>query len=702
MAQTNTTETQINYKALYDDDTNSYVSAVSQLPEEDKDKVLQEQLDQEKQELLTEFEENFNSPGSQERLYKIGAKTAIIRVLTGMMQSGKGNAANGPLVQMSIKNGRVAIVINPSSTTLATQLSKRIELGKDGIKYHDSFDHMSHEEKEFLKKEGKEAVNVARFDTGASIREKDIEILTDKIEQKKVDCMVVLNNKTGLSKLMKFMMYCVLTEFRQLDFIADECHDIFKVNIRSMDVFNDAYDQVIDVINDYKSKKPNKNKKAQKIMALAEAQKAVRLFELFEEDTRKSPLDSSWCYYMGFILKFYSEYKNKDDDWSHNWNMYGVTATKAPLQKNKFLNGCSAIKFDQVKITAPECYVGMLDIEEELYEGDTVQCGISACIKKHVDEDDCEFTLMSHVGCSNTVHQEMSKYFVKEVKKMAKYTVCPIAISVNQKGYTCTLWNSKKEDFYTFNPTKAFAEPHEAITHFKNKIKAHNKIPCVGIFGESCMKQGTTFNNCSETCNDYISDYILRPLKKQLSLEDVSAWLQKIGRMFGNDREKHTRTIWTCKYEDKEREPDLAIIKKGYKIEQFLQTKDEISKHVWNKGKRLVKKGKLDDEGNVIESSHISGETPQQKLERMMRTVWPTANTCIGRFMRSLGPSAEKRDKSAFQELLTGSGFKKVNIIEFQNDSTKDHSYYGNIIQETNGKYHLRPELDDLYNECFP
>lgn len=680
MAQTNTSETQNNYKALYDDDTNSYVSAVSQLPEKEKEMVLQEPEEQ----------------GSQERLYKIGSKKAVIRILTGMMQSGKCNAANMPLVIMSILHGRFPILLNPPLKTLANQLSKRVKSG--GIKYQDTFEHMTDEEKDMLKKAGKDTFNVARFDTGAEIRDTDLKTLVDKIKQKKVDCLVVLNNKAGLSKLMTFMMYCVITKFRELDIIADECHDLFNIYIRSDDVLKDAFREVIRTITEYKSLKPNKKKRIQNKRALNYAELATEAFSCFEDDTRKSPLDSSWCYYMAFILFFYSNYKNK----AHNWNMYGVTATKAKLEKNKFLNRYRKIKFDQVQITRPECYVGMLDIEEELYTGDTVQCGISACIKKHVDEDDCEFTLMSHVGCSNAVHQEISNYFVKEVKKIANYRVSPIAISLNQKGYTCTMWDDEKEDCVSFNPTKAFAEPHEVITHYKNYIKACNKIPCVGIFGEGCMSQGTTFNNCSETCNDYISDYILRPLNKQMALEDVSDWLQKIGRMFGNDIQKQKRTIWTCQYDDEEREPDLAIIKKGYKIEQFLQTKDEISKDVWNKGKRLVKKGKLDNEGNVIESSHISGETPQQKLERMMRTVWPTANTRIAKFMRSIGPSTDRYDENQLRDLLIGSGFQD-NITHYYGFLTNEGgNNYGKIIQKTNGKYHLRPELDDLYNECFP
>ena len=611
--------------------------------------------------------------------------TKVIEILTKSIQSGKTNDAIIAPMLLSIANKRLPILLHPSNLSLTDQSTERIQEGI--VKYIDNLK-MNEDDKQTLKDLGKIKVNVARFDSGVK-ENLDIKSLVQKIKSGDVNVMVFLNNKHGLRQLCEFLNYVYLSTFTNVDIIVDECHASLSIDLRDDLLFKQQFNESKSVFAEFTRLKKEFSTKSLKKKEFNYAHDALEFFEELA-----FPSGSICNFYMAYICFLYSI--------SNNWTMTGVTATTQPLFYNKFIQqNKKDLVFQISRLNIPICYVGLNDIIRKNYTGD-IEVGIEKCIKFHLQRNSPKLIMMSHVGPKNIVHLEYAKKFVEIVKAQMDDTVFGMAIIHNQKGFTFN-YISSKNVFKIKSCTKKFAEPWKMLKAYSEAIATKlKKRPFIGIFGDACMKEGITYNKYEDNSKIFIDDYIMKPKKTKLSLKDSYKMTQKIGRIFGCDasQESSERRIWTPLYDN--RPSDFDVVLDGNKVENYLQKAGEVCTSHLKQAKHLVKKGKLDDDGNVIDTpvTHTSGETPQQKLERMMRTVWPTADSCIANFMRNIGEETTYTEIE-LDKFMKDMKFKNARKPDFMEWSTPTHQTYGKIIEFVNGKYRLCTELRDLYIECF-
>jgi len=401
----------------------------------------------------------------------------ICKIKVKPPQSGKTNDAIIKPMDESIKNGRIPIIIIPSRIQLQQQLSNRIN------------------------------VKVGTFDTGSPNSFKNI---IDALECEEIKALVILNNVSGLKKLICFMLQKQIKKPDvTFDIIVDEAHHLFG------NTSNISDDEIYVIRKGWDAVKYNK-----KVTPLTLNTTKVGLI--------------IWLIDLIVI--------NKD------WTISGTTATVSYITQCK-LNEKLNLQFLIVKLKIPNCYIGYDSIKKQEYED------IETTFRSIINSNN-KCCIVIHAGRTNKNHEDMKDLWFKNSNNKKS-----CVIIVDKNGYTL----NTKDKCNTLKKN-TIKEPWQV-----RLIKYTQDFNYIIFIGDQCVSESNTYQKCDKDYNLPVNHLIITKIPSSMS--KMTSSIQKIGRIFGNDTsgKYNERTIWIPKINKPNKDSLKTIIQNAFELEKSLQ-----------------------------------------------------------------------------------------------------------------------------------
>lgn len=533
-----------------------------------------------------------NKPKCQVYPYdKIDIAKDEIVIYTKPCQAGKTHDCVVVRFALSKIKNRIPILIVPPLIANQQQTKGRIFEGIN-INFLDSNPVLSEFQKNQLKnkvpqfKKGE----IGIFDSSAEGSEEcgtNTKETLERVRKGEIKAFVVLNNKRGLDRLLALLV-SMTEKDKGVDIVIDEVHNVLDIN--ESPNYNENKVEFEDYIQRCRNRKGVVN-------------------------TNMIPFTQEEKY--NFIMEKFLEKKGK-------WTISGLTATVSYLSQNEHLESLG-IKFPVVKMDAPDCYIGYDKCEKKVYNGKE---GTKEAFNQilNLEKDNNDFVIMHHAGNKQNFHKHAAKVWGETCEENGKDPKLVGSMIDNANGYSHLDCNGNT--IQVVKKGKDFSEPWQAVKHFKKRT------PILGIFGDTCMAESTTYQKCDKENNVYISHLVNKSIKG-VTLKQMTKVIQKVGRINGNDSNgsENKRTIWFASEKEK------IKFENGFGLENRLQivSGECLTKTDYKEQELIAKMGKLDLDGNDktgtpaenTRSNGYKGTKNFEESKKLAKVVFPNATEFV-------------------------------------------------------------------------
>lgn len=250
----------------------------------------------------------------------------------------------------------------------------------------------------------------------------------------------------------------------------------------------------------------------------------------------------------------------------YKWTISATTATVCPIGQIKAYEKIG-IRFPVILLPIPDCYFGYNKINKIVYNSDKYKIAFNEIMKTEYTET----TTMCHVGRNLNEHEKAGSIWNELGIKYGRNSV---SIIDNQLGYTII----DKEGLREVIQKDKLGEPWMIINLVKSKGYTH-----IGVFGDQCMSESNTYQKCNNGINIPLNHLVV--IKFGNSLSKMTAIIQKVGRIFGNDTtgKLNKRTIWFPEQEYK------LKFEEGVKLDSFIQDKGIVNNYTYKESIKYIK-----------------------------------------------------------------------------------------------------------------
>jgi len=497
-------------------------------------------------------------------------------------QGGKSNDVIVAPSFVSVKAGRLVVIILPSRIALERQLTGRLQEGviEESI---DDIVGLNTIQRDILKEDDTvlKENEIGRFDGGIKIKDGRLtttKTTLPKIRNNNIKVLIVLNNPQGMKKLISIISSFNHTD-KPIDFIVDEAHGVFNIKLDNNEYLQTRFQ--------------NQNMTIQNIISnglLPEAK------DIFLENGER----------IAWIL-------NKIQN-NQRWSITGTTATTSYIAQNEYLRNTD-ILFPVQIMNTPSCYKGFSSLNRKLY---SQTLGIGDAFDKIIKQDKSKggTIVMCHVGRKNSQHHEAGRKWGKICRENGLKKKQIAIITDNQNGYT--FYDYKMRVKQVFPKNGIFNEPWQVVHRIQQER------PFIGIFGDTSMSESNSYQKCTKDVNCFIGHMIVMSFKYQM--KDMTKLIQKIERICCNNTsgQENLQHLWTPEGSERIQQNIYTKIINAKALEKAIQKEAEgtsLTRVRYKRLERLAIKGRLTINGELTEEEKDRRNRNSESLEEEPETV---------------------------------------------------------------------------------